>query len=184
MFAARCRPRSNAVNIQASKQTPDSFLHATGVYHSIITAEDQKIFHLNNETLKNAVFNLTGRIPTNVFFHGPTPWNDLYKTYKWEPVKTIIKPQNITFTEKNNVILESPSVEFTLKPKSVANVVFNATKVTVTIEVEYWVTLDGYVATNNEVMINGHHFWAYDVKNVLKPESCSSSRFLERERIY
>lgn len=83
---------SLTLNIVAGKDKETTTVSAHGEVQHVITDTEINSFQLNEDSLKNAVAKSFGKKPTDVFLKSPTPWNDLYKTYGWPQVKTILRP--------------------------------------------------------------------------------------------
>lgn len=75
-----------ATDANASKAT------ATGSIQHIITDAERKTFNISDSSLKSAVGKYFGKNPNDAYLHSPTPWNDLYKTYGWSQVSTVLVP--------------------------------------------------------------------------------------------
>lgn len=78
----------------------------SGLEIETVTEDDINIF-FTNPTLKDAVKAHYGKKPSNVYYSKPTPWGDLYTTYKWEPIKKIvsIKRAQIKNISKKPVVI-------------------------------------------------------------------------------
>ncbi|OWR42267.1 follicular epithelium yolk protein subunit [Danaus plexippus plexippus] len=66
--------------------------------------------------LEAAVKSFYGTLPRDVFLKSPTPWGDLYKTYNWEEIRTILRVSGVRIKRnsfKKTVVLshdfENPS---------------------------------------------------------------------------
>lgn len=62
----------------------------SGSVQHVITDEERVTFSLGDNELKKAVESYFGRRPNDAFLHSPTPWGDLYKTYSWPQVQTVL----------------------------------------------------------------------------------------------
>lgn len=78
------------LSIVAGPDYATSSVNASGSEQHIITEEERKTFGLSDKPLKDAVAKYFGKAPNDAFLHSPTPWNDLYKTYGWPEVKTVV----------------------------------------------------------------------------------------------
>lgn len=54
----------------------------------------------------------SGERPDDVFVCSPTPWNDLYKTYKWSQITRILKPVRSRILNERKIPLILHSQEF------------------------------------------------------------------------
>ncbi|KAJ8705998.1 hypothetical protein PYW07_010775 [Mythimna separata] len=79
----------------------------------LVTDKDREAFDIEDHKLKDAVGSLLGRRPNDVYVKSPTPWGDLYKTYKWEEVKKVlsIKSAKLKKMTKNPIILMTQDFE-------------------------------------------------------------------------
>ncbi|KAI8433550.1 hypothetical protein MSG28_015576 [Choristoneura fumiferana] len=98
------------IDIHASETMRESDIAVKGSLQKVITPTDITSFQLTESVLKNGVYKLTDtqkRVPTNVYIKSPTPWHDLYKTYGWKQVNTVIKPvkTNIVYIEKETDVV-------------------------------------------------------------------------------
>lgn len=82
------------ISIVAGNDKSSSSVSATGTVEHIITPEERTTFKLNDLQLKNAVGKYFDRKPNDAYLCSPTPWGDLYKTYGWNQVKTILVVQS------------------------------------------------------------------------------------------
>lgn len=81
------------VQIVAGPDGQSSSVKATGSIQHVITDEERNTFGLNDNALKNAVAAYFGKRPNDAYLHSPTPWDDLYKTYGWQQVSTVLVPE-------------------------------------------------------------------------------------------
>ncbi|KAI8433544.1 hypothetical protein MSG28_015570 [Choristoneura fumiferana] len=65
---------------------------AFGERIDIISDRERGTFRLNDGDLKDAVGRHARRRPDDVFLHSPTPWEDLYRKYNWDQVRTKLRP--------------------------------------------------------------------------------------------
>lgn len=88
-------------------------LKYSGIEVNVITDDDIKLFKIENENLIEALKQHYGRRPKNVYLKSPTPWGDLYKTYKWEQVTTVlsIKSARVKGITKRPVVVLSQDFE-------------------------------------------------------------------------
>ena len=87
------------VSIIAGPDKAHSSVQASGSVQHIITDTECQTFGVTDGPLKNAVGAYFGKNPNDAFLHSPTPWNDLYKTYGWPQVQTMLVVQSATITE-------------------------------------------------------------------------------------
>lgn len=71
---------------------------ASGSVQHIITDAERNTFGITDGPLKNAVGKYFGQAPDDAFLHSDTPWNDLYRTYGWPQVQTILTVASATVT--------------------------------------------------------------------------------------
>ena len=82
------------VSIVAGHDPSASSISASGSVQHIITDAERNLFGLADKQLKAAVKAYYGKEPNDVFLHSPTPWSDLYKTYKWQQVQLVMAAQS------------------------------------------------------------------------------------------
>jgi len=82
-----------SVSIVAGEDKNSSSVNAAGSIQHIITDEERRTFGVTDAGLKNAVGKYFGKNPNDAFLHSPTPWNDLYNTYGWKQVQTLLVVQ-------------------------------------------------------------------------------------------
>jgi hypothetical protein len=82
------------ISIVAGADEAHSSVNATGSIQHIVTDKEVKTFGMQDSALKNAVGKSFGNNPNDAYLHSPTPWNDLYKTYGWPEVQTILIVQD------------------------------------------------------------------------------------------
>ena len=80
------------ISIEAGSDAAHSTLKVTGSLLHVISDTERQTFHLSDYQLKQAVGKNFGRVPDDAYLHSSTPWGDLYKTYGWEEVKTVLIP--------------------------------------------------------------------------------------------
>ena len=80
------------ISIDAGKDVASSRVSVSGYMQHIISDTERMSFHLSDYELKQAVGKYHGKNPDDAFLHSPTPWNDLYKTYGWDQVQTVLVP--------------------------------------------------------------------------------------------
>ena len=82
------------VQITAGPDAKSSSIAAAGSIQHVITDKEVSAFGLNDAKLKAAVGAYFGKAPNDAYLKGPTPWNDLYKTYGWEQVQVVLAVKN------------------------------------------------------------------------------------------
>jgi hypothetical protein len=86
------------VSIVAGTDAAHSSVNATGSVQHIITDKEVGSFGIQDGALKNAIGKYFGKNPNDAYLHSPTPWNDLYKTYGWAEVQTVLVVQSAQLT--------------------------------------------------------------------------------------
>ncbi|CAH2098653.1 unnamed protein product [Euphydryas editha] len=79
------------INIAAGNNKSDVAITYSGDDIDVIGDKEIELFHLDTFNLKRAVKNKYNFLPRDVFLKSPTPWGDLYKTYKWKEVTRTLK---------------------------------------------------------------------------------------------
>ncbi|BCT68244.1 hypothetical protein [Nitrosospira sp. NRS527] len=87
-----------SISIKAGTNAATSSVNASGSVQHIITTTEKKTFGIQDAGLKNAVGKYFGRNPNDAYLHSDTPWGDLYKTYNWPQVQTVLVVQSATIT--------------------------------------------------------------------------------------
>lgn len=78
------------ISVVAGSDASSSSVQASGSVQHIITQQERDSFKLNDNQLKNAVLVYFGKRPNDAYLSSPTPWGDLYKTYGWPQVQTVL----------------------------------------------------------------------------------------------
>lgn len=78
------------IKIVAGKDEAASSVEVSGSMQHVITDQERGTFSLNDSQLKHAVEKYMGKKPNDAYLHSPTPWNDLYETYDWDQVNTVM----------------------------------------------------------------------------------------------
>lgn len=81
------------IAVKAGKDAGASSVSASGSIQHIVTDQERTTFNVNDASLKHAVEAYFGKAPNDAYLHSPTPWNDLYKTYGWPQVSTLLTVQ-------------------------------------------------------------------------------------------
>lgn len=79
-----------SISITAGADKARSSVKASGSVQHVITDKERGTFGLSDSALKDAVGKYFGKNPNDAFLHSPTPWDDLYKTYGWPQVQTVL----------------------------------------------------------------------------------------------
>jgi hypothetical protein len=87
------------ISIKAGADAATSSVSASGSVQHIITDKERKTFDIEDAGLKSAVEKYFGKKPNDAYLHSPTPWDDLYKTYGWSEVQTILDVKSAKITE-------------------------------------------------------------------------------------
>jgi len=80
-----------SIVINAGANQGSSSVHVSGSLTRIVTDNDRQIFGIQDSALKSAVHKLIGASPDDAFVCSPTPWGDLYKTYNWSQLQTVLQ---------------------------------------------------------------------------------------------
>jgi hypothetical protein len=86
------------VQIVAGTTTSSSSVSASGSVQHIITDKEVQSFGIQDNALKAAIAKYFGKSPNDAYLHSDTPWGDLYKTYGWPQVQTVLSVANATVT--------------------------------------------------------------------------------------
>lgn len=101
------------INIAAGNNKSDVRINYSGVDVDIIGDREIELFHLDSFTLKRAVKKKYDVVPRDVFLRSPTPWGDLYKTYKWQEVTRVleVKSAKLKHSAVKSVVVLSQDFE-------------------------------------------------------------------------
>lgn len=112
------------VQVRTGLDAQSSSVTASGSVQHIITDAERTTFGITDGALKNAVGKYFGQNPDDAFLHSDTPWNDLYRTYGWPQVQTVLVVESATITGITSV----PSVvaQNILRNSSTVSATFNA----------------------------------------------------------
>ncbi|XP_032524461.2 uncharacterized protein LOC116775642 [Danaus plexippus] len=104
------------IDLEAGDDISDFIINYSGYEENIITDKFISLFNIERNNLRLAVKSFYGTLPRDVFLKSPTPWGDLYKTYNWEEIKTILRVSGVRIKRnsfKKTVVLshdfENPS---------------------------------------------------------------------------
>ena len=86
------------IKITAGATPQVSSVSVTGSITHVITDSERQLFGITDAPLKNAVGKYFGKNPKDAYVRSPTPWNDLYKTYGWNQVTTVLTVTSATIT--------------------------------------------------------------------------------------
>jgi len=86
------------VQIIAGTSASTSSVSASGSVQHIITDKEVQTFGIPDGKLKDAVAKYFGKSPNDAYLHSDTPWGDLYKTYGWPQVQTVLNVASATVT--------------------------------------------------------------------------------------
>jgi hypothetical protein len=112
------------INIQAGLTQAASNASASGDEQHVITDTEVSSFGISDGHLKDAVGKYFGKNPNDAYLHSDTPWNDLYRTYGWPQVQTVLAVQSVTITEITSepVIVAQQTFKNTSSVKGTFNV--------------------------------------------------------------
>eukprot|EP00731_Ephydatia_muelleri_P024438 Em0016g709a len=112
------------VQIKAGTTPQASSISVTGTISHVITDSERQLFGIADAPLKNAVGKYFGKNPNDAYVRSPTPWNDLYKTYGWQQVTTVLTVTSATIIG----VSSQPSIvdQKTLTNNSPYSATFNA----------------------------------------------------------
>jgi hypothetical protein len=86
------------VQIVAGTTASSSSVTASGSVQHIITDKEVQTFGIQDGNLKSAIAKYFGQAPNDAYLHSDTPWGDLYKTYGWPQVQTVLNVVGATVT--------------------------------------------------------------------------------------
>lgn len=87
-----------SIIVKAGPDAASSSVSASGSVQHIITDEERSAFGITDGPLKNAVGKYFGKNPDDAYLHSDTPWGDLYRTYGWPQVQTVLVLESATIT--------------------------------------------------------------------------------------
>ncbi|MGQ0604469.1 MAG: ETX/MTX2 family pore-forming toxin [Anaerolineales bacterium] len=83
-----------SISIVAGQDKSASSVDASGSVQHVIEKKERTTFKLGDKQLKNAVKAYFGKSPSDAYLCSPTPWNDLYKRYRWPQVQVVLVVQS------------------------------------------------------------------------------------------
>lgn len=86
------------ISIKAGLTRETSSVGVVGSVQHVITDTEVKTFGIQDKALKNAIGKFVGKNPNDAYLHSVTPWGDLYKTYGWDQVETVLVVESATIT--------------------------------------------------------------------------------------
>lgn len=78
------------VSITAGPDGTSSSANVSGSIQHLITNDERSTFRLGDAQLKEAVNAYFGKAPNDAYLTSPTPYGDLYQTYGWQQVSTVL----------------------------------------------------------------------------------------------
>ena len=145
---------SIAIAITAGSDTASSNVVQSGSILQILTPQQAASFSLDGGNLINAAGKYSGQNPDDAFYCSPTPWNDLYATYGWPQVQSLMTVQSATI------------VEVSASPAIVANQTFSNTTsapIQCGADVEYSTTVGTSTTWSNSDSISVSQSISYSV---------------------
>ena len=118
-----------SISIVAGEDENSSSVNASGSVQHIITDDERSTFGVTDAGLKKAVGDYFGKKPADAYLHSPTPWGDLYKTYGWQQVQTLLVVQKaeILGITSEPVIVKTQEFENNSSKKGTFNVAISET---------------------------------------------------------
>jgi hypothetical protein len=86
------------ISIKAGLTKETSSVGVVGSVQHVITDTEVKTFGIQDKALKNAIGKDFGKNPNAAYLRSPTPGQDLYKTYDWPQVETVLLVESATIT--------------------------------------------------------------------------------------
>ena len=90
------------ISLNAGQDVTSSSVTASGSVQHVITDSERTAFNIQDAALKSAVAAYFGQGPDDAFVCSPTPWNDLYHTYGWPQVQTLLTVQSATILSETS----------------------------------------------------------------------------------
>ena len=78
------------MNIKAGFTAESSSVQVEGSVQHVITDKEVVSFGISDQNLKKAIEQYFGKAPKGAALHTPTPSDDLYRTYGWPEVNTVL----------------------------------------------------------------------------------------------
>ncbi|KAJ0170574.1 hypothetical protein K1T71_013945 [Dendrolimus kikuchii] len=96
-----------SIDISTDPDDKDVSIEYSGIEISVITDEDISLFNIDTANLKAAFKKHYGKVPSNIYLKSPTPWGDLYETYKWEQVTKVlsVKSARVKSNVRNPIVV-------------------------------------------------------------------------------
>ncbi|CAG9790147.1 unnamed protein product [Diatraea saccharalis] len=100
------------INVRASTDG-GSAVNFFGENVEVISDHEIQSFNLADSPLKDAIEKYAGARPADAYLKGPTPWNDLFKTYGWPQVQRKLYPRSARVLGVNSQPVIVTTQEFT-----------------------------------------------------------------------
>jgi hypothetical protein len=117
------------ISIHAGLTAGTSNASASGSVQHVISDAEVRSFKITDGPLKNAVGKNFGKNPNDAYLHSDTPWGDLYKTYGWPQVQTVLVVESATITgiTSEPVVVAQQTFKNTSSLKGTFNVAISQT---------------------------------------------------------
>lgn len=86
------------ITIKAGLTADTSNVNASGSVQHVIADGEVNSFGIQDGALKNAIAKYFGKAPNDAYLHSDTPWGDLYRTYNWPQVQTVLVVESASIT--------------------------------------------------------------------------------------
>jgi len=151
------------VQIKPAAGGNGALVTVSGSVQHVITDQERACFGLDDAALKDAIEKYFGKGPEDAFLKGPTPWDDLYRTYQWPQVETVLVAQSAQLLE---VASPPPEMEVELSDLD-QGLPIDAGRGVLKARIVYAAYLIGATALHYRVPWKGHPFWALDIGQVM-----------------
>lgn len=97
------------INIKTSNYFNKTEVNFTGKDIKLVTDEEVSLFNITHANLNRGIRIELGKVPNDVFLRDPTPYDDLFKKYKWPEVRRvlIVKSAKIIKFMQQNVTMKT-----------------------------------------------------------------------------
>ncbi|WP_312242297.1 hypothetical protein [Pantoea sp.] len=101
------------IDLFAGKTLNDCSISPSGYVIDVIPDNEIPNWFKQHYSLRQAIGYYFGKTPENAYLKSPTPWGDLYTTYRWEQVKRILMPVKAEILELRDVPVSLKTQTFT-----------------------------------------------------------------------
>ena len=126
------------IEIIAGSDKDVSEVRVVGVTQHVITPQEEYAFNVREPELRKAVEAYFGKKPNDAYLHSETPWGDLYKSYNWPQVNTVVEAVSAEILEVTSVPTVVATKLFKNESKQKGSFSANISEEVIVSETETW----------------------------------------------